>query len=181
MHALEASPTDRVSISPDAAGDDFAVVAFSLDRLGDGGAGLRQTAPVSAAAARTRGTECLSVEAWPVLVVDIGAAPALRVIAEMLHAAPEARRACFRNHRARITKAPLRGLGGFNDLTSAAQEETVDVATGPVFAEAEEYSCFSDRLIGVEVDRGNPTAASRVEQARGAKLWHQSCAVVLTA
>ena len=96
------------------------------------------------------------------LVVDRGAAPALRVMAEMQRAAPEVRRAFIRNPRARITQAveaALEATGALDHLTDAAREEAVEQAAGPAFIETVEYQAFADRVIGIGVYQGNPLAA----------------------
>ena len=167
LQGLEVSLTDRLSISPDVKGDDFEVVPFSSDRLGDNQQPAEAMAELAGAdlqqfqrRVRERGAlNAFRLGPGRFLVVDRSAAPALQVMAEMQRATPEDRRAFIRNPRARITdavEARLRGQGGFDELPPAAQEEAVEAASEALFVETEEYTRFSDRVMGVEVYRGNP-------------------------
>lgn len=167
LQGLEVSLADRLSISPNADGDDFEVVPFSSDRISDGGQPSEEMAELTGPdllqfqrRVRERGAlNAYRLGPGRFLVVDRGVSSALRVMAELQRAPPEARRTFIRNPRARITEAmeaQLRGQGSFDSLAPAAQEEVLEAAAGPTFIETEEFIQFSDRVTGVEVYRGNP-------------------------
>ena len=89
------------------------------------------------------------------LVIDRSAAPALRVMAGMHHAAPEDRVAFIKNPRQKITIAieqDLRDRGLLGGLTEAQQEEMVERIAFPTFVETKEYS---ERVTGKIVFSGS--------------------------
>lgn len=169
LQGLEVSLTDRLSISPDATGEDFEVVPFASDRLEEGAVATEDMAELGGedlrvfqGRLRQRGAlNAYRLAPGRFLVVDRAAAPALRVMADMQRASPEVRRDFIRNPRARISEAVearLRAAPDFADLPADAQEEAVERAAGPLFVETEEYAAFSSRVTGVDVYRGNPLA-----------------------
>ncbi len=174
LAGLEVSLTDQLSVSPNAAGDDFEVVPFASDELGDDRSPSEAKAvlpPEDLRQFQWRLRERGALNAYRLgpgrfLVVDRAATPALKVMADMQRAPTELRRAFLRNPRAGITdayEAQLRRRDGFNDLTPAAQEEAIEAAAGPVFVETEEFSQFSERVTGLEIYRGNPLRGSVAE------------------
>ncbi len=174
LAGLEVSLTDQLSVSPNAAGDDFEVVPFASDELENDGSpseAMAVLAPEDLRQFQRRLRERGPLNAYRLgpgrfLVVDRAAAPALKVMADMQRAPAEQRRAFLRNPRAEITdayEAHLRRRDGFDDLTPAAQEEAIEAAAGPVFVETEEFSQFSKRVTGLEIYRGNPLRGSIAE------------------
>ncbi|HET7347960.1 MAG TPA: DEAD/DEAH box helicase, partial [Acidobacteriaceae bacterium] len=85
------------------------------------------------------------------VVIDRGAAPVLKVMAEMQRAAPREREEFIRNPRPRITSAmenALRAAGRLDGLSPAGEEEAIEAAAGPVLIETREYS---ERVTGIRV------------------------------
>jgi superfamily II DNA or RNA helicase len=85
------------------------------------------------------------------LVIEKSAGPALKVMSEMYFASSEDRRAFIQNPRQKITEAietDLRERGLLDGITSAQEEETVELAALPVFIETSEYS---ERVLGKAV------------------------------
>ncbi|TPL75952.1 DEAD/DEAH box helicase [Mesorhizobium sp. B2-3-15] len=167
LSGLEVSLADGFSISPTHDGDDFEVLPFANERLDPDevtSEAMAELAGPDLAQFQRRLRERGALNAFRLapgkfLVVDRSAGAALKVMADMQRAAPEERRAFVRNPRARITEAveaQLRRQSGFQELSSAAQEEAVEAAAGPLFIETEEYSRFSDRVTGIETYSGNP-------------------------
>ncbi|RWM79516.1 MAG: DEAD/DEAH box helicase [Mesorhizobium sp.] len=169
LSGLEVSLADGFSISPTHDGNDFEVLPFAnekLDREAVASEAMAELAGADLAQFQRRLRERGALNAFRLapgkfLVVDRSAGAALKVMADMQRAAPEERRAFVRNPRARITEAVeahLRRQTGFQELSSAAQEEAVEAAAGPLFIETEEYSKFSERVTGIEVYSGNVVA-----------------------
>lgn len=101
------------------------------------------------------------------LVMDPSVAPVLKVMSEMQRASPQERRAFIRNPRIRITEAveaDLRVRGELTDLSPEEQEEAIEAVAVPAFVETKEYS---DRVIGVEVYRGNLIGREGPAEQRG--------------
>ncbi|MER8691921.1 DEAD/DEAH box helicase [Mesorhizobium opportunistum] len=167
LSGLEVSLADGFSISPTHDGDDFEVLPFANERLDPKAVTSEAMAELGGAdlvqfqrRLRERGAlNAFRLAPGKFLVVDRSARAALKVMADMQRATPEERRSFVRNPRARITEAVeahLRQQSGFQELSSAAQEEAVEAAAGPLLIETEEYSRFSDRVTGIEVYAGNP-------------------------
>ncbi|MER9144265.1 DEAD/DEAH box helicase [Mesorhizobium sp. M0871] len=171
LSGLEVSLADGFSISPTHDGDDFEVLPFANERLDPEAVTSEAMAELGGAdlvqfqrRLRERGAlNAFRLAPGKFLVVDRSASAALKVMADMQRAPPEERRAFVRNPRARITEAVeahLRQQSGFQELSSAAQEEAVEAAAGPLLIETEEYSRFSERVTGIEVYTGNPVTES---------------------
>ncbi|MCW1918028.1 DEAD/DEAH box helicase [Rhodobacter sp. KR11] len=169
LSGLQVSLADRFAISPDAEGETFEVVPFSGRSLADAPEGeitetMGSLIDDDLSLFRNRLAQRGALNAYRLgsgryLVVDRGAAPALKVMAEMQRAAPEVRRAFIRNPRARITlavEAALDASGALDNLSDAGREEAVEKAAGPILIETVEYQAFSGRVTGVGVYEGNP-------------------------
>lgn len=169
LKGLQISLADRFAISPDAEGETFEVIPFSGRSLAEipadevredmGSIGGEDLAIFRQRLATRGALNAYRLGTQRYLVVDRGAAPALKVMAEMQRAAPEVRRAFIRNPRARITiavEAALEASGALEALSDEAREEAVENAAGPVLIETVEYQAFSDRVTGVGVYQGNP-------------------------
>lgn len=169
LKGLQVSLADRFAISPDAEGETFEVIPFSARTLAEipegevredmGSIGGGDLAVFRQRLALRGALNAYRLGSQRYLVVDRGAAPALKVMAEMQRAAPEVRRAFIRNPRARITmavEAALEVSGALEALSDDAREEAVEKAAGPVLIETVEYQAFADRVTGVGVYQGNP-------------------------
>lgn len=163
LQGLKISISDCLSISPNGDGTDFEVVPFSSRRPdtegmyseADGELGYSDLGRFQNKF-RERGVlKAYSLARGHYLVMDPSVAPVLKVMSEMQRASPQERRAFIRNPRIRITEAveaDLRARGELTDLSPEEQEETIESVAVPAFVETKEYS---DRVIGVEVYRGN--------------------------
>ncbi|WEQ57149.1 DEAD/DEAH box helicase [Komagataeibacter nataicola] len=163
LQGLKISLSDCLSISPNGDGTDFEVVPFSSRRPDTEGMSSEADGELEYSDLgrfqnkfRERGVlKAYSLARGHYLVMDPSVAPVLKVMSEMQRASPQERRAFIRNPRIRITEAveaDLRVRGELTDLSPEEQEEAIEAVAVPAFVETKEYS---DRVIGVEVYRGN--------------------------
>ena len=177
LDGLEVCVTDRLSISPDDALEDFDVVPFSAERLSEEGLDPEKEQIVEANSLldgeqlnafqrrfRDRGAlPAYRVGHGSYMVVDCAVAPALEVMAKKKHAPPEERKEFIRNPREDISNAVARGLeasGDLDGLTDAQREEAVERAAEPLLIETRQYS---ERVTGIITweapDLGPPVAS----------------------
>lgn len=163
LQGLKISLSDCLSISPNKDGTDFEVVPFSSRRSDTEGMSSETDGELEYSDLgrfqnkfRERGVlKAYSLARGHYLVMDPSIAPVLKVMSEMQHASPQERHAFIRNPRICITEAvesDLRAKGELTDLSPEEQEELIESVAVPAFVETKEYS---DRVIGVEVYRGN--------------------------
>lgn len=163
LDGLEVKLVDRFSISP-RGNDQFDIIPFSADGIERITLGEE---PVSEAAAELQGAalstfqdrvytrgarSAYKLSNQKYLVIDPGAGPALRVLANMkTHQNRAHREAFIRNPRQAITEAyteELRQTGKLEGLSSAGEEELIERAAGPIFIETLEYS---KRVTGITI------------------------------
>lgn len=162
LTGLEVRLADRFSISPRGE-TDFEVVPFSSKRLEEAGAesgspeitenmGELDGGNLRTFQSRVRDRGALAayrLSPGSYLVIDQSAAPALSVMADMLHASTEDRKTFIRNPQTLITdavEASLLSRGKLADLPLVAQQEAIEAAVGPLLVETKE---FSERVTGV--------------------------------
>lgn len=169
LSGLEIRLADAFSLSPNDEASDFEVVPFSRERLGEGGEtregeidesqGELSGEELRAFQRRLRDRGALTayqVKRGSYLIVDRGALPALRAMAEKQRAPREERRDFISNPRPAITaaiEAELEHRGLLAGLDAAGLEESIESFAGPVLVETAQ---FSNRVIGLTIFEKEP-------------------------
>jgi len=169
LSGLEVRLADAFSLSPNAEATDFEVVPFSREHLqtGDenregeideaqgelGGQELREFQR----RLRDRGAlAAYRIKPGSYLIVDRGAMPALRVMAEKQRSPREERQEFISNPRPAITaavEAELERRGLLEGLDAAGIEGSVETLAGPLLVETAQ---FSGRVVGLKIFEKEP-------------------------